>query len=352
MRYLGLDVHTGATVWCLLDGAGEVAGRGKVATTAEELTRLVEQVDEGGLTVGQEVGTMSYFVHDVLAAQGLSIQSFNAHALRMIASSRKKTDKRDAYWIAKALQTGMTPPAVYIPSGQVRRLRQLLSQREALGREQRRWLLRARTSARAAGYGASRARSPKAIYEALLQQPEGVPEDLAQLLERYDRMHTTLSDELAQLEATIRREAREVETIERLQTIPAVGFWVAVGIYAWVGDVHRFPNARSLAAYAGLVPSVWQSGAEQHSGAITKQGSPPLRRMLTQAGHVLLWRCRSKDAAPLKKTAARVHTTRKRKKIAVTAAARHILRIAYYVMRDGTCYDPQRLAAAEPQAAE
>ena len=35
--------------------------------------------------------------------------SFNAHHLRMIASSRKKTDKRAAYWIAKCLQTGMTP---------------------------------------------------------------------------------------------------------------------------------------------------------------------------------------------------------------------------------------------------
>jgi len=48
----------------------------------------------------------------------------------------------------------------------------------------------------------------------------------------------------------------------------------------------------------------------------------------------------------------RVHTARKRRKIAVIAAARHILRIAYYVLRDGTVYDPARLAAAEPAAAE
>ena len=45
----------------------------------------------------------------------------------MIAASRKKADRRDAYWIAKALQTGMYPHPVYIPTGEIRELRALLS---------------------------------------------------------------------------------------------------------------------------------------------------------------------------------------------------------------------------------
>jgi len=270
----------------------------------------------------------------------------------MIASSRKKTDKRDAYWIAKTLQTGMMPHPVYIPSGQVRRLRQLLSQRDAVSREQKRWLLRARTNVRAAGCSMPAGRTVAAILSALLSEPDGIDAGLAEALERCQRMHETLSGELKQLEATIRGESRDIDAIQRLQTIPAVGLWVSVTIYAWVGEVSRFPNARSLAAYAGLVPSVWQSGASVRSGGITKQGSPALRRILTQAGHVLLWRCRSAEAAPLKAIPMRVHTARQRRKIAVVAAARHILRIAYYVLRDGTVYDPARLAVAEPAAAE
>lgn len=352
MRYIGLDVHVTATVWCLLDEAGEVVGRGKTPTTAPALTALVRRVgDNHELLIGQEVGTMSYFVHDVVTAAGVKLLSFNAHQLRMIASSRKKTDKRDAYWIAKALQTGMMPHPVYIPSGEVRRLRQLLSQRESLNRDRMRWLLRARTSVRAAGY-ASRGRTVAAILETLLSKPDGIDAELAATLERCQRMHDALSHELAQLEAMIRRETRDIDAIGRLQTIPAVGLWVAVTIYAWVGDVSRFASARRLAAYAGLVPSVWQSGESVRSAGITKQGSPALRRILTQAGHVLLWRCGSAEAAPLKAIATRVHTARKRRKIAVVAAARHILRIAYYVLRDGTSYDPARLVAAEPEAAE
>ena len=73
-------------------------------------------------------------------------------------------------------------------------------------------------------------------------------------------------------------------------------------------------------------------------------GSPQLRSVLTQAAHVLLFRCHDDNSAPLRAIAERVHRARARRKIAVIAAARHILRISYYVLRDGTEYNPKRLA--------
>lgn len=348
MRYLGLDVHATATVWCLLDEHGEQAGRGKLLTTGPALATLVQELSaDEQLLAGQEIGTQSYFVHDVVTAAGVELLSFGAHQLRMIAASRKKTDKRDAYWIAKTLQTGMMPHPVYIPLGAVRRLRQLLSQRESTMQEQKRWIVRARASVRAAGHSQPRgARSPAGLLRALMARPEGVEELLADTLARCERMHQALSRELEQLEATVRHEALSIEAIRRLQTIPAVGFWTAVTIYAWVGDVRRFPSARRLTSYAGLVPSVHNSGDAQRSGGITKQGSPALRRMLVQAAHVLLSRCKSEAALPLQAPAQRVLSSGTRRKIAVVAAARHLLRVAYYLLRDETVYEPARLRAA------
>jgi hypothetical protein len=98
-------------------------------------------------------------------------------------------------------------------------------------------------------------------------------------------------------------------------------------------------------ACAGLVPSVRQSGNSQTLGHITREG-PRLRSILVQAGHSLLWRCKSEQSLPLKALAERVHTSRQRRKIATVAAGRYILRTAYYVMRDGTAYDPSKLPAA------
>ena len=352
MRYLGLDVHAKATVWCLLDDKGTVVERGQVPTTAPALTALVtrlKEVDE--LVAGQEVGTMSYFVHDVVTAAGVKLLSFNAQQLRMIASSRKKTDRRDAYWLAKALQTEMTPHPVYIPSGQVRWLRQQLSQRQAMIHDRQRWLLRAQSAVRAAGHPVARNRSPKKLQAALLSLPEGLDQHLLEALARCQRMYETLACDLKQLEADLLREAGGIDAVRRLQTIPGVGPWVALTIYAWVGDVSRFRDARSLTAYAGLVPSVWQSGESLRQGGITRQGARALRSMLVQAGHVLLSRCRKAEAAALQALPTRVHARSKSRKVAVVAAARHILKLTYYLLRDSTTYEPDRLRRL-PDAAE
>lgn len=273
----------------------------------------------------------------------------------MIAASRKKTDRRDAFWIAKALQTGMMPHPVFIPTGEVRQLRGLLAQREALVSDRTGWLIRAKTLLAAAGAPAMPTRGSQSWLERALARPDGLDALTADRVEQCQRMHLALTAELAQVDARIHELAKNNDEIKRLQTIPAVGERVAVTVHAWVGDVRRFPTARALAAYAGLVPSVHQSAETNRTGGITKDGSKMLRRMLVQAGHVLLWKCQSEQAAPLRALADRVHAGRGRRKIAVVAAARHLLKIAYYVLRDGTSYDPTllrppRLQAVQPAA--
>jgi transposase len=347
MKYLGMDVHGKATVYCLLDAQGEVVERGTLATAAAELTALVRRLlSMEELTCGQEVGTMSHFVHDIVTAAGARILSFNAQHLRMIASSRKKTDKRDAYWIGKCLQTGMMPHPVHIPTTEVRRLRSLLSQRRAVASERKRWMLRARSHLRAAGTPLARgAGKITKKLEQVLERSEGLDAHRAEALELCARQEQQLRTELRRIEKSLFVEARRIDAVRRLRTIPAVGVWVGLAIYAGVGDIRRFRNARLLSAYAWIVPSVHQSGESTRSGPITKEGSTALRSVLVQAGHVLLFRCASEEARPLRQLAQRVHTARVRRKIAVVAAARFILRTAFYILRDGTSYEPQRLRA-------
>ncbi len=92
MRYLGMDVHAKSTVWCLLDAQGEVVSEGRTPTTAPALAALVRELGPAGeVLAGQEVGTLTYLVHDAVTAAGTPLLSFNAQQLRMIAASRKKT---------------------------------------------------------------------------------------------------------------------------------------------------------------------------------------------------------------------------------------------------------------------
>ena len=86
-------------------------------------------------------------------------------------------------------------------------------------------------------------------------------------------------------------------------------------------------------------------------GRITKQGAPALRATLVQAAHVRLSRCRGPEALPLQAIGLRIRGTRGRRKIAVVAVARHLVRLAFYILRDGTTYEARRLETTMTPAA-
>lgn len=354
MRYLGIDVHSKASVWCLLDAQGEPIEQGSTETTIPTLRALVARLGKDDeLLVGQEAGAMAYLVHDAIAGAGVRLLTFNPVHLRMIAASRKKTDRRDAYWLARALQTGMMPHPVYIPVGDVRELRGLLHRREVIQRDYLRWRNRAKAQMRASGVLVGQGvRCLKVAMDTHLEQcNEGVDGLLLDGIGLCERNMELLKEELDHMDAMLKRRTEGIDAIARLTTIPGVGDVVAMTIYAYVGDVTRFPNAKALAAYAGLVPSVRQSGNSTVHGRITKEGAPMLRRILVQAAHVVSNRCQGDEAKPFKDTFDRIRGTRGRKKIATVALARHLLRIAYYVLRDGTVYDAARLGVERLVAA-
>ena len=234
MRYLGLDVHSKSTVWSLHDSQGEVQ-HGKIDTTGPELHKLVERLSETQeLVVGQEVGTMSHFVHDALSAVSVRNLAFNAAQMRMIASSRKKMDRRDAWRIAKALAAGITQHPVHIPDAQVRLVRSLLSRRNAIANERRRWQMRARSYLRAADFRLPKARrSVDWLLQWAVDQELGIDAHLDDALQLRGRQHKELGLELKSLDTQLRRLTKNLPEVCRLRTIPAVGEKVAIAIYAW-----------------------------------------------------------------------------------------------------------------------
>lgn len=348
MQYLGIDVHSSASVWCLLDNDGQLVERGRVATTRPALMALAEKLSDGGpILAGHEVGTQVYLVHDAFSDAGVKIEAFNAAHLRMIAASRKKTDKRDSYWIARALQTGMKPHPVYIPRGHVREIRGLLAQREAVVEDLKRWRLRARAQLRARGVCIPRGSwRIDALVDQTLESPDGVDTDLLAALGLCDRTTALFTEELAELEAELAARVQGNEVVERLRTIPGFGKLVSACFYATICEVERFSNARSLTSYVGLVPSIRQTGDVAHLGHISKEGSPRMRRLLVQAAHTVIRSSRA-DAQPLRSIYQRIQANKKRKKIAVIALARHLAKIAYHVWKDETEYNPKHLRCSE-----
>ena len=72
------------------------------------------------------------------------------------------------------------------------------------------------------------------------------------------------------------------DVVERLSSVPGVGFVSAATVAAELGDVKRFVDEKSVCSYCGITPSVRQSGKKRWKGHITKYGSKWLRRVLVQ----------------------------------------------------------------------
>jgi transposase len=114
---------------------------------------------------------------------------------------------------------------------------------------------------------------------------------------------------------------------QQILRIAGVGRVLAAVFVAEIGDVYRFRDARHLCSWAGLTPRLRESDAHTRRGHITKQGSRLLRWAAIEAvsGAARDPRCN--------KVKARVGA-RRGHNIGRVAAARHLLTLVYYGLRD------------------
>jgi transposase len=132
---------------------------------------------------------------------------------------------------------------------------------------------------------------------------------------------------IERLDAEVHERAQADPRVKVLTVLPGVGEFTALMILAEVGDISRFPNARKLAAWAGLTPTVRGSDLSVRHGHISKQGSAWLRWILCEAAQTAK---RHPDFAATYTAMAR----RRGKKIATTAVARKLLTRAFHLLRE------------------
>ena len=75
----------------------------------------------------------------------------------------------------------------------------------------------------------------------------------------------------------VKQEVRRNGMAALLKTMPGVGDISALTIAAELGTIDRFDTPKQVCSYAGLVPSVRNSGGKTRHGKITKEGSTWLR---------------------------------------------------------------------------
>jgi transposase len=336
--YVGIDVHRKRSQVAVVTGEGQVQLNRNVVNGQEPMLRLIGDLP-AGTPVAFEAAYGWGWLIELLEDYGFEPHMVHPLRCKAIASARLKNDKVDAAILAQLLRADLLPEAWIAPL-EVRQLRALLRHRASLVRLGTQ--LRNRIHAVAADHGYDRTASywtgPGRGWLAELDLPAVSREIITDCLASIDALEPVIE----RLDGEVRQHAKADPRVKVLTTLPGVGQFTALVILAEIGDITRFPNARKLASWAGLTPTVRGSDLTVRHGHISKQGSAWLRWVLNQAAQT------AKRSPEFSATYAAI-SKRRGKKIATIAISRKLLTRAYHLLasaQDGQAPDTAAAAAA------
>ena len=142
----------------------------------------------------------------------------------------------------------------------------------------------------------------------------------------------SLKGQIGRIDEEIRRRASLDEDVRILLSLTGVDVYTALLIRSEIGCIDRFPDYKRLVSWAGLAPSLHQSGAVEYSGRITKQGSRMLRWAMVEAARVAV-----RHDERMRAFYERVKRRRGDGK-AVVAVACNMLKIIWFMLRRREAY--------------
>jgi transposase len=367
-RCCGLDVHKRTVVACVLvtqmDGSVQRQMRTFKTMTAD-LLNLADWLSDLKVShvAMESTGVFWRPVFNVLEDDQRKLLLVNPQHMRAVPG--KKTDVKDAEWIADLLRHGLLR-ASFIPPAPIRALRELTRYRKTLVQERADEVNRLHKTLEGANIKLAAVAtdvlgvSGRAMFAALLagERDPDVLADLARgtlrkkhtelrqalvgniqphhlvlighILAHIDFLGQSIADVQADIDI---RLASFEQTTQLLQTIPGIKAVASAAILAEIGaDMDRFPSAAHLASWAGLCPTNKESAGKRMQGPMNR-GNVWLRAIMGEVAWASIKTKASYFCAQFHRLARR----RGRNKAAI-AVAHSILTAVYHVLRTGQPY--------------
>jgi transposase len=337
MNYCGIDIAMKTSYFYITDSRGRKKISGEIETTYMGLTHRLRPYVRQGLKIAIEAGNQTAWIYDCLIRLGAEVVVVNPAKVKLIAESRRKTDKIDAKILAELLRLDGLPEPIHMPGRPTRELRGLLVARKQLVNARTKLCNVARGMLRQEGIRLpARSLSTFKGWQRLLGHAGYECEHIAPMLSAYYESFVSLTRSIQAMDKELAQREQNDERAARLQTMPKVGRIASLTFLAAVDDVKRFSSSRKLVRYSGLCPTVRSSGERTEYGSISREGRSDLRAVWIQIGH-LVASDRSRATARLRRWYQKVLRQRG-KKTAVVALARKLLTIAYRLLYDETDY--------------
>lgn len=280
MLYIGMDLHKNTSTFVVKNKDGKFIDSDKIQTEPSAVKGYLKKFDDN-LSLVLEPVSQWHFYADLLQKMNIDVHLANPLKVKAIASSRVKTDKIDANVLCDLLRTNLLPEA-YFAAPEVRFWKEMTRFRASL--------THLRTQVKN--------KIHSILFKNALRHPFtdlfGVAgrkwlrsleleEHFQVNLKRYLEILAALDQLVKEAEERIKATVNNHPQARLLTSIPGISYVSGLIIMAEIGDINRFPSAKQLQGYAGLVPSTYASGERMVHGRITKQGSRWLRWTMVEA---------------------------------------------------------------------
>lgn len=323
--FIGMDLHQKTSTFSVKEKEGRLIEAKTISTTKEDIKEFLSPFRGSLLTL--EPVSQWYCYADFIESLGLSVKIANPMRVKAIASARIKTDSIDAGVLADLLRADLLPESYHAPAD-VRAWKEEVRLRMSLVR------LRVQVKNKMhALLWKQGIRSPYTLFSKkglMWLDAQTFSREIATALSTYRETLTLLDRQIAEAEGRMIADNKHRAEVKLLITIPGISYISALTIMAEVGDIARFPSAKKLMGYAGVVPSTYASGGKVRHGKIIKQGSSWLRYVLVEAAHHQLHCTKRKGLADYYNGI----KDRKGGKAAAVATARKLCAVIFRVLTD------------------
>jgi transposase len=359
-RCAGIDVHKRSITVCLRIGRKTQVR--EFGTFTHELRDMVAWLKDNDCQMAAMESTGSYWkpLYNIFEIENMEAMVVNAQHMKAVPG--RKTDVKDAEWIARLLSQGLLKPS-FIPDREQRELRELTRFRKSQTEERARNLNRLQKMLEGANIKLSSAvsdidgKSATDLLELVIGQEDFTAEEVGE--RRHKNMKASTGElfqslkgvitpvqrelighvmnvirvqtfQIGQTEALIQSYMNEAyaKAAEALEVIPGIGQVSAQQIIAEIGhDMSRFPTAAHLCNWAGICPGNNESGGKRKSGK-TNYANKTLKSTLVQCAQSAKKKQDSFFCAQYQRL-----VVRRGKKRANVAVAHSLLIAIYHVLK-------------------
>lgn len=340
--WIGVDLHSRVIQVCVLGRRGQVVCEEKCQGSGlQEGRKLVSELAgrfPGAQVAVEALGCNRWFVAACREA-GLEVTVANATKLQL-KKAGKKTDRRDAYELARRLRLGDVAKnaKTYHPTDLEYGVRQLVRRRHGMVRARTTLVSQVRAMLRS--YRAPQPRGDlygKQALKSLRATEFANPLETAVLRTLLDVLEA-LQVAVSELDRLVASESKQGPSAV-FSPAPYAGPVTATTLVAELGDAHRFRNSKAVGSYVGLVPRVIESGQRSYHGPLVNHGNRELRFVLGEWAAQLLAR------HELVKRWAEPRLKRSPKNKVRVALARRLLIGVWHTLRTGEVFSLERCLA-------